>query len=279
MLCLSPPNRFAFKYSNWGTASTAPGVTVTPGASNVEGSWTAMASSANIAVDMWGFLIWVAGGNVSGQSRAHVLDVGVDNAGGTTYTAKITDLICGQSGNAVDGGRFYYFPLFIKAGSSVAVRIQGDGATAGTMKVGMTFYGRPTHPESVWVGSYSESIGTITSTVGVGFTPGNTGTKGSWQSLGATTKRLSWWQLGVAINNNNTTAQMYFIDLAYGDATNKIAIIENYPILMEGTVEKVGSIIMPEGFAEVPEATNIYVRGACSGTAVSGFNANAIGIG
>lgn len=281
LLCMGVP-RFTWKYSNMSTASTTPGTAITPGASNAEGSWTQIATAANIANDVYGILLWIAGGNTSATAKNHLLDIGLDPSGGTSYTEKISNVVCGQSSNAVNGGIWFYFPFFIKAGSSVAVRIMGLAATAGTVRVGATFYGKPVNPERVLTGQYSETIGTVASSGGTSFTPGNSNAEGTWVSLGTTTRNLWWHQLGVQINNSTTTSLAYKIDLAYGDATNKTMIIENLDVVLPGTAEQTtipNYNAMIEGFCEVPAGSTLYVRGTCSGTAVTGWNALCVSIG
>lgn len=173
----SAGNRFAWKYTNYDTPSGTPGASVTPGASNAEGSWTPVASAANIARDVWTILLWISGGTTSTASKCHLLDIGVDPAGGSSYVAKISNIVCGGSNAGGTGGRFFLFPFRIKAGSSVAVRIQGNASTAGTVYVAIKFLGAPSTPEMTMAGPYSETIGAITGSNGVSFTPGNSGRK------------------------------------------------------------------------------------------------------
>jgi hypothetical protein len=265
-----------------GTASTTPGAAVTPGASNAEGAWTQIATAANIANDVYGILLWVVSGSTSATIKDHLLDIGVDNAGGTTYTEKIANIVCGQSSAPMNGGMWFYFPFSIKAGSSVAVRVKGVAATAGSLRVGATFYGKPTDPSTVFAGQYSETIGTITNSAGVSFTPGNSNAEGTWVSLGTTTRMLWWHQLCVQVSNGTTTSLAYKIDLAYGDATNKTMIIENMDVLLPGTAEQTtipNHNSMIEGFCEVPAGSTLYVRGTCSGTSATGWNAVCVSIG
>lgn len=277
-MIVGAPNHFAWTYQASMSGFT-PGVSVTPGASNAEGAWTNIATSANIANDVYGIWLWIMAGNTSGQAKNHLLDLGVDQAGGTSYTAVISNLVCGQSSSAQDGGRAFYFPLFIKAGSSVAVRIQGSNATAGTVRVAAKFFGKPTHPENIRAGSFSETIGTITNSNGVSFTPGNTGTEGSWVSLGTTVKNLWWWQVGVQIDNAATSNLTYHIDLAYGDGTNKHMLLENHRLMCTGTAERISNLEDFNCYGEVPAGSTIYIRGTCSGTSDTGFNGVAVGIG
>jgi hypothetical protein len=209
------------------------------------------------------------------------MDIGVDPAGGTSYTAVISNIVCGGSANHTDGSIQLYFPLGIKSGSSVAVRIQGSNATAGTVRVQVIFCGKPSNPEAIRCGCFSETIGTITNSLGVSFTPGNSGAEGTWVSLGTTSKAMWWFQLCVQIDNGTTTSLAYHMDLAWGDGSNKHMIVENMRVVFSGTSERMAYVAFPptECFANVPAGSTLYVRGTCSGTAETGWNAVAVGIG
>lgn len=268
-------NAWNWAYHTTGSPSTTPGVVVTP-SSGSEGSWVALASSANIAQDVYGVFVHINAGNTTATQRDIIVDIGVDPAGGTSYVSVISDILCSQASAFLNGGLSFYFPLFIKAGSSVGARARANSTS--TVRVDTIFYGRPSHPESVFVAQYSETIG-VSGNAGTGFTPGNSGSEGSWVSLGTTTRTLWWWQLGVGIANGTTTALAYYIDLATGDASNKYMIIENHRIILPGTAEQTTNIRLPVGFWEVPAGGTLYVRGTCSGTAVTGFSAIAIGVG
>lgn len=274
-------NTWGWRYENAANPANPIGTSVIPGASNAEGAWTQIATGANIANNVYGFKLIVNAGNLAATSRMHLLDVGVDTAGGTSYTAKINNIPCGSAAGILTGCIEFYFPLFIKSGSTVAVRVQGLQATAGTVRAAATFYGMPSRPEAVRVGQYAETVGTVTSSNGVSFTPGNTAAEGTWVSLGTTARPLWYWQLGVQADNSVTVSQLYFIDLAYGDATNKHIIIANMKVILPGTSEIV-QIYPPhylECFREVPSGATLYVRGSGHATADTGWNALAIGIG
>lgn len=274
---------FGWTYDNWGTnPSATPGTAVTPGASDVEGSWTQIASSGNIANDVYAVYIRVAAGATSGQIKSQILDIGVDPAGGTSYSAIISDLVCGCSpALTVAGNREHFFLFYIKAGSSVAVRIQGSNATAGTVRVIARFYGRPSNPDLMPIGQFSETIGAITNSSGVSFTPGNAA-DGSWVSLGTTTRDLFWWQLGYQIDNATITAEYTFIELACGDASNKQRIMG---VMHGGTTGETCGLAMQTGllacaaYRPVPAGANLYIRGRCNNAPDTGYNANCVGIG
>lgn len=280
----NPARNFCgFRYDNFGSnPSATPGTSVTPGASNAEGSWTQIASGANIAQDIVAFMLWVSNGATATAAKPHLLDVGVDESGGTSYTAVISNIVCGASGTgiAIPGHRFL-FPLRIKAGSTVAVRIQGANATAGTVRVSASFYGQCANMLLLPVGTFSETLGTITNSNGPTITPGNAA-DGSWVDMGATTKPLWWWQLGYQIDNATITAEYTYIELAWGNATNKHRIMR----LMHGgdTSERVGDFLgqnmnVFECLCPVPAGVNVYIRARCNNAPDTGYNAVAVGIG
>jgi hypothetical protein len=225
----------------------------------------------------------VHGGATSGSQKSQILDFGIDPAGGTSYTAFFSNLVMGEAPavTAAAGVREWLFPIFIAAGSSVAVRIQGANASAGTVFVMCRFFGYPSRPEVVPVGQFSETIGTITNSSGVSFTPGNAA-DGAWASLGTTTNNLWWWQLGYQIDNGTITAEYTFIELAYGDASNKQTILK---MMHAGTTgETCGllgqtQMLMCSAYCPVLGGTNIYVRGRTNNAPDTGYNAVAIGIG
>ncbi len=111
-------SRFNFTYDNFGANPGAtPGTSVVPGVTNAEGSWTQVASSANIAQNIYAFYLRISDGATAATIKDHLLDVGVDPAGGTSYTAVISNIVCGSSGPITAAGGFeFIFPLFIKSG-------------------------------------------------------------------------------------------------------------------------------------------------------------------
>ncbi len=283
MLHVPGLSAYNFTYDNWGTnpASTI-GTSVVPGASNSEGSWTQIASSANIAQDIYWLYLQIHAGATSAAAKNQLLDIGVDPAGGTSYTAIISNLQVGASpALTVAGAREHIFPFFIKAGSSVAVRIQGSNATAGTVRVAARFYGHPSRPEAVPVGAISQTFGTITNSNGQSFTPGNAA-DGSWIDLGATSYPLWWWQMGYAIDNGTITAEYTYIEVAFGDGSNKVSM---FKVMHGGTTgETCGlaaqtQMLACAAFNPVPAGTNIYLRGRCNNAPDTGYHATVIGIG
>jgi hypothetical protein len=169
--------------------------------------------------------------------------------------------------------------MHIPAGSQIAVRIQCSQASI-TQRVVANFYGNASRPDMLPRASYCVTVGTPSGSNGQSFTPG-TNAYGSWTDLGTISKDAWYWQLSYGVNNGTITAEYVFIDLAWGDASNK------YPICTEMHLGNTGEQINAFGFGtvgismfnKVPSGANIYVRGSCNGAPDTGYNALAHGFG
>jgi hypothetical protein len=275
---------FNFAFDNWGAnPSETIGTSVVPGSSNLEGSWTQIATGSDIAQDCYWVYLQVHTGAVSTAQKDHVLDLGIDPAGGTSYTAFFNDLeVTASPALTAAGAREFCFPIFIKAGSSVAVRVMGSNASAGTLRVAAKFFGQPTRPELVPKGTVAQTFGTISGSHGPAITPGNAA-DGAWVDLGAVTDTPKWWwQLGYGLSNITITAEYTYLELAFGDATNQHQIFK----VMHGgtTAETCGlsaqtQMLACAAYKPVPVGANIYVRARCGNAPDTGYHAMAIGIG
>lgn len=285
MLHIPQPSHGWFTYNNFGAnPSATPGTSVTPGISNAEGSWTEIVSDASVTQDVYGFFLRISDNAVATPTtgKNFLLDVGIDPTGGTSYTAIISNIVCGSAGPiTAAAGHNFFFPLRIPAGSAIAVRIQGSHGTATASRVGIKLYGQNSNPLLFPVGTFAETIGTITNSNGVSFTPGNAA-DGTWTSLGTTTNPLWWWQIAYQVDNGTITAEYTYIELAYGDGSNKHIICEK---MHQGTSsEQIGqalntNLIFMEAYCPVPAGATIYIRGRCLNSPDTGYNAVAIGIG
>lgn len=244
-----------------GRPAAAFGTAVTPTA-NSEGAWTQIFSATSW--DSFGILVNVNSNTGSAASRNTVLDIGIDEAGGTSYIERVSDLVCaGASAYNLGGsGVWYYFPLFIPAGSSIAVR--GNSTVATAFRVYAQLMQKPANPAMVRKGSFVETLG-VSGNAGTVFVPGAT-FEGAWTLVGTTTKRCWWWQVGVQLSTADTswTAGVLHVDVAVGDGTNFDVIIQDTPIITS-TAEALTNIPITAGVEwDVPAGSNIYVRGQFS---------------
>ena len=276
-------SRFGFQFSNLNAnPGTTPGGDVTSGGSADTESATplVLASGASLSTDIYAIelQVWAATGT---GDRQILMDIGWDPAGGTSYTWVVNNIVVGNAGLATGGGGFrFLLPLYIPSGSQAACRIQSSQASIG-LEVAATFFGHPSNPEAVPVGSFSETIGTITNSNGQSFTPGNAA-DGTYADLGVTARDMWWWQLAYSVSNATITAEYTYIELAWGDASNKHLIHRQ---MHGGTTAELCTAILTSNnnmwasYCPVPAGANLYVRGRCNNAPDTGYNAVAIGIG
>jgi hypothetical protein len=196
------------------------------------------------------------------------MDLGIDEAGGTSYTVRIEDMLVGGSismgATGTSGGIWYYFPIYIPQGSTVAVRAQSTVTTA--FRVGAQFFQMPYNPAQIRKGSFVETYG-ATAPNGTAITPGTT-SMGAWTQIGTTTNDVWWWQYGYQIVSTDTSwgnAQIV-LDIAIGDATNKVIVISS-AIINTNSTECLGNPPLTSGVEfPVPSGTNVYARAQHSGT-------------
>jgi hypothetical protein len=270
-------NSFGVKQSSVGSTRPAAtyGTALTPGL-NTDGSWTSVITAADH--DSFGILININSNRISNGSRGTKIDIGIDDAGGTSYISRIPDLLCGGASafNIGGSGVWYYFPIFIPAGARIAVR--GNSTVATAFRVNLLLMQQPSNPAMIRKGSFVESIG-MSGNVGTVVVPGTT-SEGAWTLIGTTVSRLWWWEVGfqVSVADTGWAAALINVDLAAGDATNKKIIIQDHPIATS-TAENFTKIQITAGVEwDVPAGTNIYIR-AQSSTTLDAYTCAAYGLG
>lgn len=278
MLALPHTNSWGFVYTNQDNGSNTPGTQVASGTSGSEGSWGQIAAAASITTDIYYVTLLIHGGGTSGAARQYVLDFGWDPAGGTSYAAFFNNLAMGSAatfntGNAcAAGARMFHFPCKIPAGSSVAVRTLGADAFGAPFYVAH-FYGKPSRPELWRPAAYSETVGYSSGATGTSFTPGNAAW-GSWASLGTTTKKNFWAQLGIQVNNTTMQTASLHYQLAIGDGTNQRVIIDGWGA--SSLSETFGHHMQQPCSWEIPAGAELWIRGNNSASPASGYNATAV---
>ena len=254
-------NSYGLMAFSYGTArpSSSIGTSVTPGTGS-KGSWASVQSA--LSYDAYGLLICTHTNSQSLQSRNTIMDIGVDPAGGSSFSVVIPDLICGSAvsnySSIAPGGTWYFFPLFIPAGASIGARAQGSVTTA--FRVFTAVQSQPPNPSMIRKGSFVETLG-ISGITGVSVTPGTTG-QGSWVSIGTTSKRLWWWQVGMqnALADTSWGTAAIHLDVAVGDGSNKDKIIDDL-IVTTTTVEQIGNAALTAGVEmDVPGGSTMYAR-------------------
>jgi hypothetical protein len=254
---------------SWGTTrpASANGTQIVPvtGTGNF-GNWAALGSA--LTADAYGIFININSNTQSNNSRNTVVNIGIDEAGGTNYAVRIPQLIAGgASAYTIGGGTWYYFPLFIPAGSTVAAQARGTVTTA--LRVGALFYQQPLNPSMIRKGSFVEAVGIASNNnAGTSVAAGTTN-EGSWTLLGTTTNRCWWWQYGLQVSTADTAWQGVglHVDISVGNGTTFDIIIQDALIITNGA-EYINNLPITAGVEyDVPAGSNIYARIQTSGTA------------
>jgi len=276
---------------NWRLSTTAIrptanyGTVVTPG-NNTKGSYAQLIAGASVTEDVYFISININSNSVTTAIRDTILDIGIDQAGGTSYTVKIPDLLCSAASpyNVFAGGVWYHFPIFIKAGSSIGARASVNNSTVGTLRCWARLYGRPSRPEYTKVGHQVLAFGIVAaSSRGTLITPGTT-SEGAWTSLGAigTSVNPWWWQLGYGVADASQGTATIHCDISAGNATTKKIIIEDQIVMTNGT-EQVSTYplemaCLSRFCSSLSSNTTVYARAQSSTTADSDVNMAAYGV-
>ncbi len=285
LLVPSGGSDFAWTFSNVsGTrpVSTTWGTSVAQGASNVKGSWTQILSGANVSRDVCFVWICISDNGGSGLIRDTLMDIGVDPAGGTSYTVLLPDLLVSYASDIAEGpGINYFFPIRIKAGSTVAARASMNNASVDSFRVMIQIWGSPKRPELTWVGTKCKAYGvTSASSSGTAITSGTT-SDGSMTALAsAISESPKWWQLGMGVNDSSmTSANIYTADLGYGSVGTFRLIISDQLFSIPNSTERLWTTGTSDGcFAEVASGGDVVARLQCSGTADSNLSLAAYGV-
>lgn len=265
------------------TSAQEHNITMTADATaNVKGAWVEVLSDTVVTSDLVWLDVWVSWNNISATARNCSFDIGVDEAGGTSYTVVVPDLCSTEAAlHTLAGGIRYAIPINIKAGSAIAARMQASNG-GGTCGIAMRGFGRPRGGVPPYAGKYATAFGfTAASTTGTAVTSGTT-SEGAWTALATSISRAhQWWMLGMSCTSTATTSgNRYHVDLAFGDASNKHIIIEDWPWIIPDANETLASPGHMFGqFRNVPAGANLYVRAQCSGTADTGIGWWAVGVG
>ncbi len=261
--------------------TTTDGTSITPGASNTMGSYTAIDGILSSTFDVLEFDLVVHSVNVTTENRMVSLDVAIDPAGGTSFSGNeiIRDLLVASPAGIVFGLESRWtFPLRIPAGASVGVRAASLNATTTAIRVFVNGRYQPTRHELVRVGSFCQTfgVGTPGTVAGVSFTPGTTA-DGAWVEVGTLDKHLFYFDFGVVVDDTTMTAGQLDIDVAIGDATNKRLIIPNGRIITTASEQLLKTV--NGRYARGVPGDKIYARGQFSGALDAAYSIAAYGVG
>lgn len=283
MTIRAPVNEFGLLIPS-GNGVVTLGATVTPG-NNTYGTYAQMLAGAAVTDEAYGIWVTIYGNAVSASARDAIGKIGLDAAGGTTYTDAIIDFSCSAAGSLSGasgggGGITLYFPLRITAGSSIAIAVSVNNATVGTCTAFCRLVAKPTGPTPPRAGAFVRTFGsTPASSSGTAVTPGNSA-KSAWVQMGSAVADSLWyWTLSVCNNNavyGNNNPSVW--DLGIGSSTTTLRIIILDQIIIHSTSESM-SFTSIGAYGLAAPGDLIFIRAATQGAPQTGFSAIAHGTG
>lgn len=288
MLRRNKGNRFGLTLSTVANGTqpvAAQGTAVTPGNLSYGAFAQVLAATSD---DSWEVEVGINSVGITATARDCLVTVAWDPAGGTNYGVAAgtsishligscaTAYVGGTSGSG--GGVVYRFPLRIPAGSTIAAQAMVNSATVTAINVYVKLRCRPSRPDLLYRGEYVDTYGaSVGAAAGTAITPG-TAADGAYVSLGALTRRASYFEVGLGCNDATMGNLGYEVDVALGDVTNKDIVIEN-AVWVVNNAEMMTKQAGVGREAEADSAATIFVRAQCNTTPDSAISAAVYAVG
>lgn len=288
----TPGNQFGFTVDNIADTYSDTGI-----GTNVVSNASAHTKGANtnilngLAEDCYGLAIGFSRANSPAATRRNLCDILIDPAAGvgnsgSSWSIVIANLYCAYASLGC-GGYWYYFPLYLKAGTAIGGSQQSSNTTA-NLQVTLKAFGKPSRPELLKVGTKVQTYGAVTGTTsGTNISPG-TNAKGVYTaSLGTSSYDQFWWQGGLgyadsSIGGGASTSEASFLDVAVSNdagTTKYIAAADikaNFSANEQGGKEAFGHT---PPFWFLPSGGTVYMRAASTVVANTTPTAIAYGLG
>jgi hypothetical protein len=172
--------------------------------------------------DMYAMTLIVWATASSGWNSYATMDIGVDRAGGSSYTVEISDILVGM-GSATSGhipSCVYTFPYFMPSGSTVVARIASSATSVGTARIAARAYGKPAASHMFPKCTHCETLGPTA------IAPGNAAWTTPWTALGSTlTYPAKWIQVNYDLSNSGVTSETTYFEVGHGDGTNNKTLL------------------------------------------------------
>jgi hypothetical protein len=243
-------------------SATVDGTNFTSGVNSAEGSVVTVLSA--LAFDAQ-FLVIAVNSVHTRTGTNGAIDVMHDPAGGTNWSELISNLVATGPNQSASVGyqHWYYFPLYIPAGTSLGIRGSHNAAnnTSVTSQVLLAAFGEPTRPDMWWCGNKVQTIG-MTGITPTNVTPGVSSAFGSWTNIGAVTAgRLGALQVGVGTTTTFASPSGYLWQVGAGNQVLP-GFPTRYAYVDSGTVNK-RELQLPM-FCDIPAGTQLQIRAASS---------------
>lgn len=257
ILCRNDHNLGSVGTVTWGTSVTTGAAATTKG--------TPVQLTASTLYDAYLLRVYAHRYNSTGAASDGAMDILI---GAATEEIFIADLLFGQAGSfgaAGNAGKWWDFPVYIPAGSRIAVQAAGR-RTSTAFRVGYQLLGGNITPSWAF-GSKVITYGNASAS-GTAVTAGLSGAEGSWTQITASTSEnhiavVPSWQAG---NDTTMTNQMVSLDIGVGSATEE-EIGGPYHYSVDQNEAMSGPYSMFPTFVDIPASSRLVVRASTSAAA------------
>lgn len=238
------------------TASLS-GTSFAPGLNNVKGGWV-NAITTPTTFDIYSLVVWINTSSTVTVDSSMLVDIGIDRAGGTSYSVLIPDLFAGWIASAFSSSKRWTFPIWIPAGSTIGVRGQSIQAVNKTISVLVAGFGATGEPSNIWCGTKIYTYGiNAASSGGTLVTPATGPTWGTWTNVGGVTSRDHHALVFDVTGNVDITLDSNSMSLEIGDGS--IAYGRHYS-LTSGSEYHTDHFPDAVTFRQVPAGTQMKAR-------------------
>jgi hypothetical protein len=244
--------------------AVAPGTAVsTGGGASTKGTPAQLIAST--LFDAYKVKIWAWGYGASGVSSACALDILIGSATEEVIIPNLLAGFCGSMGGGAGKGKHWEFPLYIPAGSRLAVQAAGERVST-SLQVGIELYGGDGYPP--WrVGGKVTTYGMGTVPDGTPIAPGVSGAEGAWTQVVASSSEdhfafVPSFQLTATISSG---ARALSVDIGAGAAAES-EIGGPYQYDTDTTEIMGGHYSGEPAFQDVPAGTRLAMRASSSST-------------
>lgn len=271
MLVIPQKGRILMEQNTGSVGTATPGTAATTDGASSATKGTPAEIFAATSFDAFWITIIASTYGTSATASKGAMDILI---GAATEEVLIADLLMGQcSSLAVSSGgpRQWNFPLYIPAGSRIAVQAAGE-RLATAVRVWVYLYGGTASP-NFRVGGKVTTYGMGTVPTGTAITPGASGAEGSWTEITASTSQdhfaiMPSFQLGT---DTNTTAQPITVDVGFGAATEE-SIMEGYWYKIDAAEQMGGPWPAFPCFQDIPSGSRLVMRASNTGANDTGYN-------
>ena len=218
------------------------------------------------ALEFDGFLssVYITDTRTNSTDTSSLVDIGIDPAGGTSYTELINNVLAGHAQESVNhvGGRETVFPVYIPAGSTVAARMQSLVTGGKTARVTVAVHGgipsENPFPGQGPVITYGVTVG---SSSGTTLPEVAADTKSAWQEIiASTTHPHRGVTFGVQGADASDFGLPFLFDIGIGAAASEVVLVGDIYVPANGT-EIWGNPFPTSAFRRpIPEGSRLSVR-------------------